>query len=148
MNDLEMLDRFKFPDEVPLTVGINDIVDRSDRKNENYYYQAGNRHYDKLNGRIKDKENIYRIDDSGVATRAWNPCPTLKANMGTYPDRVPVVRDDFGIRKLTPYECLAFQGFPKEYRLPNIPVDSIYKAIGNTVPVPVVQRIAEKLAML
>ena len=148
MRDLEMLECFEFPNEIPLTTGLNDIVDRFDRKHEIYYYQSKNKYYSKLNERITDKDNIYRIDDSGVATRAWNPCPTLKANMGTYPDRVPVVRDDVGIRKLTPYECLAFQGFPKDYRLPNIPLDPIYKAIGNTVPVPVVQRIAEKLMLL
>jgi len=148
MRDLDMLERFEFPDEIPLTTDINDIIDRADRKHEIYYYQPGNKYYGKLNERITDKQNIYRIDDSGVATRSWNPCPTLKANMGTYPDRVPIVRDDFGIRKLTPYECLAFQGFPKDYRLPNVPLDPIYKAIGNTVPVPVVQRIAEKLMQL
>lgn len=101
-----------------------------------------------MNDRIKDKENIYRIDDSGVAKRAWNPCPTLKANMGTYPDRVPIIRDDFGIRKLTPYECLAFQGFSEEYRLPAIALAPIYKAIGNAVPVSLVKRIAEKLLLL
>ena len=148
MRDTEMLERFDFPYEIPLTTGINDIIDRADQKHEIYYYKLGNKYYDKLNERITDKSNIYRIDDSGIATRAWNPCPTLKANMGTYPDRVSVVRDDFGIRKLTPYECLAFQGFPSDYRLPNIPLNPIYKSIGNTVPVPVVQRIAEKLIQL
>ena len=148
MRDLEMLEHFEFPDEILLTISINDIIDRTEQKHDIYYYQSGNKYYGKLNERVRDKDNIYRIDDSGVATRAWNPCPTLKANMGTYPDRVPIVRDDFGIRKLTPYECLAFQGFPKEYCLPNMSLDPIYKAIGNTVPVPVAQRIAEKLMLL
>ena len=32
--------------------------------------------------------------------------PKVKANMGTYPDRVPIIRDDFGIRKLTPIEII------------------------------------------
>jgi DNA (cytosine-5)-methyltransferase 1 len=89
---------------------------------------------------------IYRIDDSGVAMRAWKICPTLKANMGTYHDRVPTIRDFYGIRKLTPLECLAFQGFPNGYDFPPIPLNEVYKQIGNTVCVPVVERIAREIA--
>jgi DNA (cytosine-5)-methyltransferase 1 len=92
-----------------------------------------------------DNNAIYRIDDSGVAKRAWNICPTLKANMGTYNDRVPLVRDSIGIRKITPAECLALQGFPKDYDVRNIPICEIYKQLGNTVCVPVVMRIARRL---
>ena len=64
--------------------------------------------------------------------------------MGTYPDRVPIIRDDFGIRKLTPYECLALQGFPKNYVFKDIPLEAVYKQAGNTVCVPVVKRIADR----
>ena len=64
---------------------------------------------------------------------------------GTFPDRVPIIKDDYGIRKITPYECLALQGFPKEYRFPNIPMESAYKQCGNSVVVPVIRRIAEKI---
>ena len=72
-------------------------------------------------------------------------CPTLTANMGTYPDRVPIIKDDYGIRKITPYECLALQGFPKDYRFPKIPMASAYKQCGNSVVVPVIRRIAENI---
>ncbi|MBR5871267.1 MAG: DNA cytosine methyltransferase, partial [Clostridia bacterium] len=72
-------------------------------------------------------------------------CPTLKANMGTYPDRVPIIRDKFGIRKLTPYECLTFQGFPKTYRFKGISLSEAYKQCGNTVCVPVIFRIANRI---
>lgn len=113
MRSAEMIERFNFPQGIRLTISINDIVNRAAHKHEVYYYKPGNKYYNKLDERIKDKDNIYRIDDSGVATRAWNPCPTLKANMGTYPDRVPIVRDDFGIRKLTHMNVLHFKGFPK-----------------------------------
>jgi DNA (cytosine-5)-methyltransferase 1 len=46
---------------------------------------------------------------------------------------------------ITPYECLELQGFPKEYRLPNIPLASAYKQCGNSVVVPVIRRIAEQI---
>ena len=94
---------------------------------------------------MTDNTAIYRIDDSGVAMKAWNICPTLKANMGTYHDRVPLIRDSYGIRKLTPVDCLALQGFPKYYTFPDIPLNEIYKQIGNTVCVPVVARIAREI---
>ena len=65
--------------------------------------------------------------------------------MGTYPDRVPIIMDDFGIRKITPYECLALQGYPSDFRFPKIPLNSAYKQCGNSVVVPVVYRIAKQI---
>ena len=69
----------------------------------------------------------------------------MKANMGTFPDRVPIIRDDFGIRKLTPMECLAFQGYPKDYAFKGISLESAYKQCGNTVCVPIVSAIAKQI---
>ena len=94
---------------------------------------------------VTDKSALYKIYDSGVSRKAHYVCPTLTANMGTFPDRVPIIKDDYGIRKITPYECLALQGFPKEYRFPKIPMASAYKQCGNSVVVPVIRRIAEKI---
>jgi len=142
--DFDVMARFSFPDVIPLTTKINNIVIRKVLVHENFYYSDDNRYFDVLNNRMSDNEAIYRIDDSGAAKRAWRICPTLKANMGTYHDRVPLVRDAFGIRKLTPQECLDFQGFPKEYKFPNIPLNEVYKQLGNTVCVPVIERIANK----
>ena len=66
--------------------------------------------------------------------------------MGTYPDRVPIVCDDYGIRRLTLRECLDFQGFPQDFRFPNtITIRDAYKQIGNSVCVPVIKRIAMEL---
>lgn len=138
-------DRFTFPEPVLLESTIDDIIDRSVKHDDIYYYACGNRYYNQLNARIVDKTGIYRIDDSGIATRKWNVCPTLKANMGTYPDRVPVIRDDYGIRKLTPYECLAFQGFSKGYIFKGISLKDAYKQCGNTICVPIIKSLAETL---
>ena len=65
--------------------------------------------------------------------------------MGTFSDRVPIILDDYGIRKITPYECLALQGFPKDYRFASIPLESAYKQCGNSVVVPVIKRIAAQI---
>lgn len=140
--DLKDCERFEFPEPVPLTKTIDDIIDHSIKHDDYYYYKSDNKYYDELNRRITDKTGIYRIDDSGIATKKYLICPTLKANMGTYPDRVPIIRDDFGIRKLTIRECLDFQGFPSSYNFKGISIDEAYKQIGNTVCVPIIKRIA------
>lgn len=142
---LEACDRFSFPELVPLRATIEDILDRSVRHSEVYYYASSDPYYKELNRKITTETGIYRIDDRGVATRKWNICPTLKANMGTYPNRVPLIRDDFGIRKLTPAECLAFQGYPKAYTFKGISLESAYKQCGNTVCVPVIYLLATKI---
>ena len=145
--DHTMLNRFSFPELITLNIAVNDILDRTEKHSDIYYYSEENKYFDKLNRKIIDKQSIYRIDDSGIANKRYTICPTLKANMGTYPDRVPIIRDDFGIRKITPRECLALQGFPKEFRFPKISLESAYKQAGNTVCVPLVQRIAENIMM-
>jgi DNA (cytosine-5)-methyltransferase 1 len=71
-------------------------------------------------------------------------CPTLTANMGGGGHNVPVIRDEFGIRKLTPRETLRFQGFPDDFKIVTSDVHA-YKQAGNSVVVPVVRRIAEAM---
>lgn len=141
---VDACDRFTFPEFIPLRATIDDIIHRNVQHSKLYYYTTNSPYYKELNQKIVHKTGIYRIDDSGVATRKWNICPTLKANMGTYPNRVPIIRDDFGIRKLTPMECLAFQGYPTEYTFNGISLNDAYKQCGNTVCVPVIYRLAEK----
>ena len=143
--DNEKCERFEFPDKLKLTVKLNDILVRSEKHDESYYYTDSSVYYEDLKRIVTDKSALYKIYDSGVSGKAHYVCPTLTANMGTFPDRVPIIKDDYGIRKITPYECLALQGFPKEYRFPKIPMASAYKQCGNSVVVPVVRRIAEKI---
>lgn len=144
--DYKMCDAFSFPEKIPLTKKLNDILDRSIKHDDCYYYNESSFYYKDLKRIVTDRRALYKIWDSGVSKKAHYICPTLTANMGTYPDRVPVILDDYGIRKITPYECLALQGFPEEFRFPNIPLNSAYKQCGNSVVVPVIGRIAEKIA--
>ena len=59
---------------------------------------------------------------------------------------MPIIRDNYDIRKLTPQECLLVQGFPKDYKFPESMANSHkYKQAGNSVSVPVVKRIAENM---
>ena len=138
-------ERFEFPEKVKLTTQLNDILVRNIKHDESYYYTDDSVYYDDLRSIVTDKAALYKIYDSGVSRKPHYVCPTLTANMGTFPDRVPIIKDDYGIRKITPYECLALQGFPKEYRFPKIPMASAYKQCGNSVVVPVIKRIAENI---
>ena len=58
---------------------------------------------------------------------------------------VPIIKDDFGIRKLTPRECFNFQGYPKNFRLPNLPNSKLYIQAGNSITYPLVKRIAKEI---
>jgi DNA (cytosine-5)-methyltransferase 1 len=144
--DYEACDNFTFPEPIELTVGIDDFVRRNEQKHDVYYYQPDSEIVVKYGRQIFDRRYIYRISDKGLIRVRNHFCPTLTANMGYYADRVPIVRDDFGIRKLTLRECLDFQGFPTEYKFPsNIKITDAYRQIGNSVCVPVIRRIADNI---
>ena len=66
--------------------------------------------------------------------------------MGTGGHNVPLMVDNNGrLRKLTPRECLAFQGFPPDFALPKTGDNVLYKQIGNSVCVPLISKIARKI---
>ena len=65
--------------------------------------------------------------------------------MGTGGHNVPLLLDDFGIRKLTPQECFAFQGYNIDtFIMPNIAKSKLYMQAGNSVTMPLVKRVAEQ----
>ena len=144
----EQCERFKFPEKINLTVDMNDLLDRHTKHDDYYYYGSDNVYFSDLQKIVTDNRALYKIYDSGVSKKRHYFCPALTANMGTYPDRVPIILDDYGIRKITPYECLALQGFPKEYKFSGIPMSSAYKQCGNSVVVPVIKRIAGQIIEL
>jgi DNA (cytosine-5)-methyltransferase 1 len=144
--DYDMCDRFVFPEPIDLTRKINDFINRSEKKHSVYYYSMDSEIVKQFGSKIIDRNYIYRISDKGLIRVRNQYCPTLTANMGFYPNRVPIVCDDYGLRKLTHRECLDFQGFPSEYGFPKtITVDDAYRQIGNSVCVPVIRRIAEQI---
>lgn len=67
--------------------------------------------------------------------------------MGTGGHNVPIIKTELGIRKLSPKECFLFQGFPESFRLPEIANTHLYKQAGNSVVVPVIERIANSISI-
>ena len=141
--DYEHCNKFKFPLEVPLTSQISDFINIHEKHSNCYYYTKSHPLYQEMYNKIKVKGLIHRINDYGISKNGYEICPTLTANMGTFPDRVHILKDDYGIRKLTPYECLALQGYPTSFKFPKgISLSQAYKQIGNSVCVPIIYNIA------
>lgn len=142
----EACEAFRFPAECNLEKHIFDVIDKTVKADDQYYLSRESPQYKRLNKAMTDSEQIYRFSDYGIQSSKDGISFTLKANMGTWYNRVPFIRDDFGIRKITPYECLALQGFPKEYSFPDIPITSVYKQCGNTVCVPIIKALAKEIS--
>ena len=141
----EAYDKFTYPKEIPLTKNIHDIIDVTDKKPLGLYYE-NSKYYPELVKTMTKKDTVYQWRRVYCRENKSNVCPTLTANMGTGGHNVPLILDDYGIRKLTPEECVGFQGFPKEFSFPNdICNASKYKQAGNSVSVPVIKRIAENM---
>lgn len=134
---------FCFPKEIPLKKTIYDclVAEQVDNK----YYYNNKPLYKRLENIVNKRDTIYQWRRKYVRENKSNACPTLTANMGTGGHNVPIIMDDYGIRKLTPRECANFQGFPKEYKFPKIADSHLYKQIGNSVSIPVVERIASQI---
>lgn len=137
-----LIDRFAFPAPMKLTKTIQDVLDNEVAP---HYYYAGKPLFERLKEIPFKKGIIYQWRHSYIRQNKSGVCPTLTANMGTGGHNVPLIRDDKGIRKLTPRECARVQGFPDSYILPKLADSFLYKQIGNSVSVPVVYRIAKQM---
>ena len=116
--------------------------------NDKYYYSDRFKVFEEVEKGVTKHitENVlYQYRRYYVRENKSNSCPTLTANMGGGGHNVPLLKDDKGIRKLTPRECFNLQGFPKNYKLPELCDSDLYKLAGNAVSVPVVELIVNKL---
>ena len=74
-----------------------------------------------------------------------NVSPTLRSGgSGGYPNHS--VQTNMRVRRLTPMECERLQGFPDNYtNIPNAADTNRYKALGNSMAVPVMRWIGERI---
>lgn len=143
----EVYKEFEFPDPVELTNKLANYIDMEGKLDSRYYYTADKcKFYDELVKGMTSPDTLYQWRRIYVRENKNKLCPTLTANMGTGGHNVPLVLTKTGIRKLTPRECFSLMGFPKNYQLPADTAQShLYKQAGNSVVVPVIQRIAENI---
>lgn len=137
-------DRFEFPKPEPLGSAVVDMLE-SDTLPEKYYYLSDRPMYSMLAREMKREDTVYQYRRVYVRENKSNVCPTLTANMGTGGHNVPLIKTKKGIRKLTPRECFRFQGFPDSFKLPEIANCHLYKQAGNSVSVPVIERLAREI---
>lgn len=129
---------------VPITKTVGSIVNIDNVQAKKYYYSKKNaKHFERdFKKNVVSFGVVYQYRRTYMRENKSGLCPALTASMGTGGHNVPIVKDKHGIRKLTPNECLLFQGFPEKYRFPKSSDSAKYKQIGNTVTVSVVEMIA------
>ena len=149
--------QFPFPGKMEKTVKIGDIINCDISDNALTYNDKYNsRYYPQMKDVIKNKETVYQWRRVYVRENKSNECPTLTANMGGGGHNVPLIWTGKEIRKLSPEECLGFQGFPvgrpagknidNPFRFPTtIAQSKKYKQAGNSVTTPLIERVAKEL---
>lgn len=113
-----------------------------------YYYNERYKIWNKIKDEITDCNTVYQYRRTYIRKNKKNLSPTLTFNMGSGGHNVPLIRDENGIRKLTPRECFNLQGFPKNFKLPNLSDSKLYNLVGNSVSYPVVELIVKKIKLL
>ena len=108
-----------------------DLVEINNIKKREYaiHLEKG---YNIVTGKLSFELNKI-LGDNAVA-------PTIVA---TEADRIGVI-DGQNIRRMSERECLRFFGFPESYES-NISSKDLYDLIGNTVVVPVIKKVAERI---
>lgn len=148
--DEKQYNKFTFPDAIPLTTQLTDIIDFHTKLEDKYYYTPNKYKgdiYDKLVLAMDDDRAVYQWRRRYVRKNKSGVVPTLTANQGMGGHNVCLIKTDNGIRKMTPRECFNAQGFPTTFQLPNIAESRLYKQAGNSVCVSVIKRIADNIVL-
>ena len=83
-------------------------------------------------------EGIIQFRPSGVRVKKPDFFPALVAIV-----HIPIVGKY--LRKLTPKECFLFQGYPKNYIIPDLPNSKLYMQAGNSVTTTLIERISNQI---
>lgn len=144
-NQVKNHHQFSFPERAELTHTIHDCID-PEINDKALFYGAKFIHYEELKRDMVSMDTIYQWRRQYVRENKSNVCPTLTANMGTGGHNVPLILTKYGIRKLSPKECINFQGYPKEYQFPTSIANSAkYKQAGNSVVVPLITKVCQNI---
>jgi len=113
--DEKMYNEFDFPKPIKNRPKFRKFLDKDvDKK----YYYNDKPLYEKLKQYSFSFDTVYQWRRTYLRENKKGVVPTLTANMGSGGHNVPIIRDENGIRKLTPRECFRFQGFPDSFKLP------------------------------
>lgn len=142
-------DRFTFPENITSpNKNISELLVPSEQVDSKYYYTDKLKCYNIVKeGVVKhiSTNTVYQLRRNHIRENKSNVCPTLVATGGTGGHNVPLILTDNGIRKLTPRECMRFQGFPDNYKISGMSDSSLYQLAGNAINCKVIELIARKL---
>jgi DNA (cytosine-5)-methyltransferase 1 len=140
---------FVFPESIPAASRrpVRSFLDLHYKAEQGFYFTPESQYYEPFRDAIETggKAFVYQLRRSYVRKNMSDMCFTLMANMGEGGHNQPVIKDRWGIRKLTPRECARLQGYNDSwFKIPRqLSNTQIYKQIGNSVTVPLVARLAK-----
>lgn len=141
--DKNSADSFTFPEPAELRTSFRDLLE--DDVDPKYFYDERYGAFPQIQKSVQSFDAVYQWRRQYVRENKSGVCPTLTANMGSGGHNVPLVLDKGGIRKLTPRETARLQGFPDSFLLPEITDSHLYHQFGNSVTVPMIQALGEKM---
>ena len=131
---------FTFPEPEELDVTVHDLLEKE--VDDKYYIREGHKHYEPIIAGVTSSTKVYQWRWSYIRENKSGVCPTLLASYM----QPTLVKVEDGVRGITPREGLRLQGFPEEFEFPEefTDKDKMHQ-IGNSVSVPVVQKVAERM---
>ncbi|MFB5762928.1 DNA cytosine methyltransferase [Paenibacillus medicaginis] len=140
------MNTFKFPQEVDQLNDVRAYLDIKEKADEEYYFDEKSKYGKMFADKMAEgsETSVYLLRRAYVRENKSASTFTLTANMGEGGHNVPVIKDSWGIRKLTPKECARLQGFRDTFfSFPyDMPKGKQYKQVGNAVTVDLVQKLA------
>ena len=97
-----------------------------------------------------DKSKTPAVAFDTYNTTVSNTNQTIKSPNGGVQESVGTIFKNMAVRKLTPIECERLQGFPDDYTniKENCPDGHRYKAMGNSMAVPVMKWIGKRIELV
>ncbi len=140
---------FVFPEPVPDEArSVQDFLDLDTRADDWCYFPEDSKWGQMFSEKMESgrADGVYVLRRHYVREIKAEMVPTLTAHMGEGGHNIPVIRDQWGIRKLTVRECLRLQGLDTaDFRFPDtLSRSQQYKQIGNAVTVELVHRLADE----
>jgi DNA (cytosine-5)-methyltransferase 1 len=132
----ELFDKFDLDFPVVKRMRIHKFLEKN--VHPRYYYTDKSNRLESLKKTVIRRDTFYQ----------FNSGQTLIEEIGRKQDKIPVILDKRGIRRLTPRECFSIQGFSSTYKLPITMDSTLYELAGNSSSLSVIQRIADRLMNL
>ena len=137
---------FQFPLKTKVKTRLGDILD----KDIDIKYTISDKLLKGHQRRLSEHKSKGNGFGFSVFDETSSYCNTISARYYKDGSEILLSQEALGKnpRKLTPRECARIQGFPEDFIVNAVSDVQIYKQFGNSVAVPVVRAIAEKIGEL